>query len=382
MQRKATEKYCSEHMIHDNDQEGKKKRVPCPLDPTHTVWEYNLKKHVKKCNTRPSEVHDEWYELDVNSQKKTSDKESGGGTALDDKELYAKYIPILRNYEIQDLEYRIEDHSGCWGRIGELKNQKHALQQLSLIGNLRDQGLLSSSKFYVEFGCGKAELSRYVNLCIEQDEKKQEHQEQYGYGLIDRGVNRMKMDKKILSESSKKPTVLRSLMDIKDFSLAKFQNVCKSQHIVGISKHLCGAATDLTLNAVLQTQMRGIDGILIAMCCRHVCLWDQLLPRSRDYLTEHGFPDEQAFYILKKMVSWAISGVGQAGDNTHVSGLTVSEREELGLKARRLVDQSRVEAVIDTLTPLQNQYRTEMFWYTTRDITLENVALLIKRIED
>lgn len=376
MQRKATEKYCSEHMIHDD--EGKKKRVPCPLDPSHTVWEYNLKKHVKKCNTRPSEVHDEWYELNINSQPNAVNASS---ELLDDKELYAKYIPILQKIDFDDLEFRIEDHRGCWNRLGELQNQKHALQQLSLIGNLCKEGLLSSSQFYVEFGCGKAELSRYVNLCVEQDEKNQPTTANgtdicYGYGLIDRGVNRMKMDNKIIKESSKKLKILRSHMDIKDFSLLKFQEACNSQHIVGISKHLCGSATDLTLSAVLKSQMKGVDGLLIAMCCRHVCQYEQLLPQSRQYLAQHGFNNERAFHILKKMVSWAVCGKREEeSDKNHISGLSVAEREQLGFKARRLVDQSRVEAINEVLT----EHKAEMFWYTSRDTTLENVALLIKK---
>lgn len=30
-----------------------RKRIPCPLDPSHTIFEDTLEKHLKKCNASP-----------------------------------------------------------------------------------------------------------------------------------------------------------------------------------------------------------------------------------------------------------------------------------------------------------------------------------------
>ncbi|EER07480.1 hypothetical protein, conserved [Perkinsus marinus ATCC 50983] len=36
--------------VHQDDAEGDKKRVPCPIDPNHTVYERNLEKHIAVCS--------------------------------------------------------------------------------------------------------------------------------------------------------------------------------------------------------------------------------------------------------------------------------------------------------------------------------------------
>ena len=47
-----------------------------------------------------------------------------------------------------------------------------------------------------------------------------------------------------------------------------------TQGVVGVSKHLCGAATDLTLRCVVGTLPRArFQGLMIALCCHHRCDW-------------------------------------------------------------------------------------------------------------
>ena len=53
------------------------------------------------------------------------------------------------------------------------ENKKHVTQQASLVGAMKETGLLSGSHFYMEFGCGKAELSRMVNACVVHDTMEQ-----------------------------------------------------------------------------------------------------------------------------------------------------------------------------------------------------------------
>jgi len=43
--------FCAEHGQHDEKNENElRKRIPCPLDPKHSVFEDKLKQQVKKCN--------------------------------------------------------------------------------------------------------------------------------------------------------------------------------------------------------------------------------------------------------------------------------------------------------------------------------------------
>ena len=41
-------KFCVNHSVADDPNNGK--RVPCPLDPSHSVYEGNMKKHLYRCN--------------------------------------------------------------------------------------------------------------------------------------------------------------------------------------------------------------------------------------------------------------------------------------------------------------------------------------------
>ena len=44
--------YCGNHMPPDERKETKGVRIPCPLDPNHTVYEFNLQAHLKICNVK------------------------------------------------------------------------------------------------------------------------------------------------------------------------------------------------------------------------------------------------------------------------------------------------------------------------------------------
>ena len=48
------QKYCGEHIMNEsgNDLPANKLRVPCPIDPSHTCFQNQLKKHLAICNAR------------------------------------------------------------------------------------------------------------------------------------------------------------------------------------------------------------------------------------------------------------------------------------------------------------------------------------------
>ncbi|KAI5963880.1 TRM13 [Candida theae] len=376
MLRKKQNKFCSEHMIHDAS--SSQKRIPCPLNPNHTIWEKDLKSHLEKCNARPKKEHDLWYIENFNSQMANSvDVDFVDGPEQDDN--YCR--EVLDKIEFEPLEKIVCQHDGLLSQLQEKTNQKHVIQQSSLIGNLKRLRLLSLDAFYMEFGCGKGELSRYVNQCVLRDFSKSA--EGYGFGLIDRGTNRLKADNKIIQDSEPfqiTPIVKRSKIDIKHLNLDKFLEDVNPTRVVAISKHLCGAATDLTLKSLLNSSLfegKRFGGVLIAMCCRHVCFQDEFLPQSKQYLINLGFNTRQSMTTLTKMVSWGVNLDSDSTSEDNVdSGLTSKQRYEYGIKARRIIDESRVHAL---KMILGHDYNVEIFWYVDTDITKENVCLSITR---
>ncbi|RCK66249.1 tRNA:m(4)X modification enzyme TRM13 [Candida viswanathii] len=375
MLRKKDVKYCSEHMIHD--EKFQSERIPCPYNSNHTIWKKELEQHLLKCNEKPKAATEPWFDLNCNRDLKgveNFDLEQ----EEESEDLVEKYISVLQGLSYEPLQFKVYHHEGLQSRLDEKTNQKHPIQQNSLIANLKTMQLLNESFFYLEFGCGKGELLRYLNQCILQQDPSESST--YGFGLIDRGKNRMKADSKMIldcEQAALTPQVKRSKIDIKDFDLDKFIADLTIDKVVGISKHLCGAATDLTLKLILNSsvlQNNQLGGVLIAMCCRHACSLDQLLPQSRKYLYDHGFETVQSFNVLKKLVSWAVDKKNETEVDKY--GLDFHQRENLGLVARRLLDESRVHAV---KSALGDNYNVEMFWYVEKEITLENVCLSISK---
>lgn len=317
----------------------------------------------------------------------------------------------------------------------------------------------------IEFGCGRAELSRYVSRAhyfTFKDEKPATEAENKNsdkgseqvtknatsrpFLLIDRGGPRMKFDTKLLKdyeeeaisnipsselvlkekeksslqrESTKHieamintdefkkrvadglihppPNVERTKMDIKDINLdtcinTLFPNTDGSQVAV-ISKHLCGCATDLTLeclaNGVAMNQNEStskfthqLKGVVIALCCRQLCSYETYPLVGRQFLADNDIVSSpKDFKLLTKMTSWAIDR--KYGNNTsadddqkeseqkaHISGFSQEEREVLGQLARQSIDHGRV------LFLRSKGYNTKIVQYVDSSVSLENRALI------
>lgn len=411
MQRKLHHRFCSEHMAAEASAEAAL-RIPCPLDPAHSVWRWDLDTHVKKCNARPLRPQEPWHARGYNSvygEGEKGDENEGERENGDEDEAQEKaevlgdaggslelVLAALHAYAhaVSPLPQIIETHPGLDSWYEGKENTKHIVQQGSLVGALACKQLLSPAHFYVEFGCGRAELSRAVNSCILHDKSSESDFAAYGFGLVDRGVNRMKMDSKIVADCAAHnvvPSMKRSRIDIEHLHLDKFLADTAATRVVGISKHLCGVATDLTLKLLLNAPdtMAKLHGLVVAMCCRHACDWNQLLAPSRAYLAQHGIASRLAFDKLKKIVPWAVSGSrgatggdsGCAATDEEPSGaqnaaFSPEEKEALGLAARRMIDESRVVAVRQYMPG----YTAELFVYASRATTPENNCLrVVKR---
>lgn len=377
MQSKKGHKYCSEHISHD--EANTLQRTPCPLDPAHSVWAGDLEAHLLKCNARPTVERDLWYRPNFNTilQGTAEEPQEPPIQTEDPEENLEQVLKLLKVYGAQCLPLRVNVlHRDGLDRWLELKtNHKHILQQSSLVGAMDEAGLLTPDCFYVEFGCGKAELSRIVNTCMLHQYPTAESTT-YGFGFVDRGVNRMKLDSKIVKDcagTKLSPHVKRSRIDIEHLDLDVFLQSTPASKLVAISKHLCGAATDLTLKLILNAQQSRdkFAGVVVAMCCRHACDYHQLLPPSRQMLARHGFTG-QNFTALKKVVSWAVSSTDESESQEDFK-----LKRQIGLVARRLIDESRVEAI----NKLWTGYKAELFVYAGPELTLENHCLRVTKVE-
>lgn len=394
MQRKASERFCSEHLAF-TDKLKSVERTPCPYDRRHSVWKKDLEKHMKKCNARRKVQKDPWFIEDINSRVSgEEDIRESIAEALNEEELHDKYILLLEEglEGMQPLSLLTGEHEVLEQRLLELTNRKHASQHSSLIGNMKANGILTPSLFYLELGCGKAEFSRYVNLALLHDMKDSTEvsTSSYGFGFIDRGNNRMKMDSKILKDCCEKeatissrvvPRIKRSKIDIRHLDLDKFLEDVDSKNMAIISKHLCGSATDLTLRLLFNSSLikgedKKLKGLLVATCCRHACSYEDLLPKSREFLSSKGFCSKQSFEFLKKAATWAVCGPQRDAETGTQRDSTTKTREEIGLLARRLIDESRLFAVKELE---RYGYSVGLFLYIDKSTTLENVCLLIRR---
>lgn len=406
MSRASNTNYCVEHSQGNAEVKDDKERVrvPCPLDPSHTVWKHNLKKHVRICNKAKitqATAAQPYFVKDLNrGPAELVENELNNANLIESVQLL---LEALNEYEEPQEQIKKNEFMES-NRLIELSNtiKKHAKQQSSLIQNLFDVELIPSGKI-MEFGCGRAEFSRYINQTIINNDPYQLQDDLPKYVLIDRGSNRMKFDKKFqddLMALSKNPekvkqriAIDRLKLDIKDLKLSTV--IEEHDGCLAISKHLCGVATDLTLrclqNCIEETNGKfKLQGICIAMCCRHVC-------NARDYInpdyiisfleSKHSQINYKTFFgHLSKMCSWATSGrrpgmndddiVQIEGDNQEQLSISLLQREKIGLFARYLIDNGRLEWVKQNL--MNNKMKNaKIIKYIEPDVSRENNALLV-----
>ncbi|CEP62402.1 tRNA:m4X modification enzyme LALA0_S05e04852g [Lachancea lanzarotensis] len=407
MTRKADLEYCSEHLnlVNHEAGSGKGRRIACPIDPRHSVWEKDVTRHIRKCNTAKKNVEPvdcPWYKLNYNWKSPSPDVSPDAvenATVLqaisvlnqchDDRFIDTPLPLVVKRNESVESQ-RFPQLSGF---------KKHALQQSSLIQHLIENLMASTTHGtnFIEFGCGRAEFSRYVNRGLYDNHSQTKNLPQSKFILIDRASNRMKFDSKFkddydelyssdnVTESRVYPVIERKKIDIKDFYIDNLLHG-DDRPAVAISKHLCGVATDLTIacclnSEVLHLKQNKLRGMVIAMCCRHVCDAQQYVNRPfiEDMLLDKAPISYSDFFnSLKKIASWAVCGRKPGtSDNdvgNHFTDLPVCEREKLGEKARRIIDEGRAEYL------RQNGYEATLVKYIDPEVSLENVAMIVNRL--
>ncbi|NXJ07506.1 TRM13 enzyme, partial [Odontophorus gujanensis] len=424
-------RFCGEHGQHEK--ENDRKRIPCPLDPNHTVYEDQLQKHLKKCNSRekPKPVY---FVQDINAGvKDTAEIPENQVTisSLSKEELENLIIKLKRasNGLELDLTEQVLSHQALQEALSDPKNgesaSKHLKQQASILGNMEKLHLLGPGRCFVEFGAGRGKLSHWVDVALRDVENIQ-------FLLVERATTRFKVDGKHKRSDS---IFERLQVDIQHLCLNKVPILEKKKlPVVGIGKHLCGAATDLALRCLVESyatccneeseepapkrpknkaqgasnssnddndnernkeDFKPVAGIVIALCCHHKCDWTHYV--GREFFRSVGLGPVE-FHYFQRMSSWATCGMREtitkastneesedhanntaehdqtcskteSGSDALQGLLTVEERKEIGSLCKLLIDHGRIRY-------LQHRgYRAALQYYTDSSVSLENVLL-------
>eukprot|EP01116_Phalansterium_solitarium_P006122 TRINITY_DN18427_c0_g1_i1.p1 TRINITY_DN18427_c0_g1~~TRINITY_DN18427_c0_g1_i1.p1 ORF type:complete len:524 (+),score=177.92 TRINITY_DN18427_c0_g1_i1:24-1574(+) len=335
------------------------KRVPCPLDSRHTIFEKDVERHVAtRCPAlkRVRELQKQpYYRLDANlgshstpaasSSSVAGAVEPAEGTADDEhgdvlqdvdasgravkrrrlqlSPLYAvggdRFAALVAKLEAAhgsllagNIGSAVLDHAQC--RLAAASRagagaQRHVDQESSLIGHLERLKLLDKRNTFVEFGCGKGELSVLLHQACGVP-----------VTMLDRTTAlRNKADHRATVDREQ---LRRLTLDIKDLHLPGL--LPDGQPLVGFSKHLCGEAADLTVRAVhhlllpspptppeaegaaaepLEPDLARFAGLVMATCCHHKCTWSNYANPKFMRDTVGLSPDE--FGLLTNMSGWA-----------------------------------------------------------------------------
>ncbi|XP_051021544.1 tRNA:m(4)X modification enzyme TRM13 homolog isoform X2 [Acomys russatus] len=355
----AGRRFCGEH-AGAAEEENSRKRILCPLDPKHTVYEDQLAKHLKKCNSREKPKPD-FFIQDINAGLK------------DETEIPEQLVPFSSLSEEQlenlikklrkaseglnsTLEDHIMSHPALHDALNDPKNGdcavKHLKQQASILGNIEKLKLLGPRRCFVEFGAGKGKLSHWVDIALKDAENVH-------FLLVEKVTTRFKVDGK----HRKKNSVFERLqIDIQHLCLNRIPVLREGRlPVVGIGKHLCGVATDLALRCLVETYAASFEekneeplakrlkndrtekesyasakegnekivpetqtpvaGIVIALCCHHRCDWRHYV--GKEYFQALGLGAVE-FYYFQRMSSWATCGMRTS---LEASGVTTKGKD-------------------------------------------------------
>ncbi|EGC38742.1 hypothetical protein DICPUDRAFT_148568 [Dictyostelium purpureum] len=320
--------FCTIHKTIDNTttdtatptkNEGKKDtsiRIVCPLDPTHTIYKHNLKKHLKGCSgtkLNQREAHlliskqQDFYKENVNNlngnEKLDSNSLALSQVTNEELELIAhKLDQFFEKYYPNGIKVSNNIHKTFNNLFNQEQILKHIQQESSIISLLELNNLYNENNIYLEFGAGSGKLSNHIF---------QSHEKKSGHILIDRMKFRSlhKIDRYIKNEATCRHFE-RLLVDIRHLDLSKLSALEKHPFVI-TSKHLCGCATDFTLDCISnllksnnsELFKNNFSGLGLATCCHHHCSYDTYI--NQPFLKNELNLTAKEFQLICSISSWA-----------------------------------------------------------------------------
>jgi len=417
---KTSTEFCAVHDVGSGDNV----RIPCPLDPKHMIFKKDTEKHLRKCSKVVDEIFSRGQPLTrkgCNAVPRTispkgDDVES---VAFSENELDTLRINLVEaraelirliitrsesavipaeegNFELKWSEEVESCASAMLGKNWECRSEidKHNLQNASLLEVLNRLNLAptaSAERLYVELGCGKAGLSKWLMYCVDASPSVAPV-----FLLLDYEARRHKQEnKKEIQDKVPPSNVIRLRSDIRDVDLAEFLTSKDSndipdihgklgspefrlselirkvaviqsrpswpfKEVVGIAKHLCGVATDYGLRCLQSISNRRVS-VVFATCCHHRCLWDELV--GREILEALKICSSSSeFARLISLAGWATS-----------EGLTEDKRT-IGRLVKSVIDLSRVHWIVNNFVHIGH---VEYAKYIQDNITPENFCIAL-----
>jgi len=323
--------YCGEHSpVPSTEQEiGNgpihSLRVPCPYDPKHTCFATKMEKHLRICNSKPPATLPEYVVPGINTgrldqageppapcppnQEGEKKEPLSLNNVSDEKliniigKLMSTYKKFIGKIPLDNLEHLcLKEELDCPDYGPNVL--KHLIQNSSLIGQMDKERLLENGNTFVEFGSGRGALTYWLTKAVEDPSTCQ-------FILVDKASHRHKFDNRL--KWNEELEILRLRVDIADLVLGRVRPQLSQQRerVVGVSKHLCGAATDLAIRCMANTLTEvesELQGLVIALCCHHRCSWGPYV--GKEFLSEEGFTSED-FSLLSSLTSWCTCGSGK-----------------------------------------------------------------------
>ncbi|KAG5023006.1 hypothetical protein JHK85_019348 [Glycine max] len=370
--------------------------IPCPIDPSHSVLKQNLKGHVKRCPLlkQVQSLSDQpFYDKGINAGSDGEEETSG----VDDSRLptmtvssemkrntlhemsVAEFCNLIEKIEFlheslcKDIEDSVQmpeltsfSPAIAIKHLGKLPFQeKHIMQQASIVGNLENFGVLKNSLrrnqsecvepvekkekdvlAVIEFGAGRGYLTQMLADC-------------YGIKkvfLVERKAYKLKVGHKLLGKADRSLRQNESLMlerlriDIEDLDLNAVESL-QGVPYLATGKHLCGAATDLTLRCCFPEYREDSSG--------------QYTANNKRFFLDLGLTKEE-FHAITWFTSWAVDAnhgsdlpdttncishlqtIKEQGDECAngvekiLSDMQADKRAALGFKCKWIIDMGRL----------------------------------------
>jgi len=325
-------KFCAEHLCEDKDmkESDKRKRINCPLDPKHTVFQDKLERHLKKCNvTLKTKLP--FYSENINLNIKDyiqSEEEKVPLYLVPADELRVLIDKIKKCFYSScktDITENLSRHKALDDELNKSTNgpsvKKHMMQQASILSILGQSNALEDERTFIEFGAGRGALSHWIQKAMEGKNKTK-------FLLVDRQHNRNKLDCYHKGENQG-PSFERLNIDIQHLDLGNVDSITTDvHHVTGVGKHLCGGATDLSLKCLMEASKSTVSddctkkqkkqfmtsrlhSILFALCCYHRCTWSTYV--GSEFMARNGF-SHLDFARLAKMATWSTCGFERRGN--------------------------------------------------------------------
>ncbi|CAE8625463.1 unnamed protein product, partial [Polarella glacialis] len=345
-------------------------------------------------------------------------------------ELFFKHVEVPRPFHLEQtgVGRQVLPKPGR-----NVSYERHLVQLASIVGNMERRGLLKPSitgdgrlqedaKVILEFGAGRgmltlalqAVLTGALGILVERRIVSKRSDRALRAAGLAHGLN-------LAQDLSSKSSFSRLTIDIRDLDLSRAiasfgvsPGRAVGRPVLAVSKHLCGAATDLALRCLKASHAAESNnssssnnsnkitnnnnsnssnnnhssssrnnnnnnsnndseaaasgcvtqGVAVALCCHHLCNW-------QDYTGQRYFQETLGltpgdFEVLRRASRWSVANLPMSR-----ARLSLEALRETGLRCKLLLDMGRVEFLRQEL-----QMEAELVEYCEPAASPENVLLL------